>query len=220
MFQRAAQTAPDSYRAFSNLGGTLVLDCRFKEALDAFAKAQKLAPKDVFIASNLGLTQLWTGHPKEALATLEAAAHDAPDDFQIWGNYADALAENGLADRARLAYEKSVELAHQALRVNPVNGDALAFAATGLAHVGRFAEADEPMTKALAADQKESFVYADAGVVAALAGRKDVALGWLRKAVDAGYCREIIGRMPELAPLRETPEFQAIVAPPRKAAAS
>jgi tetratricopeptide (TPR) repeat protein/TolB-like protein len=220
MFRRAVQAAPDSYRAYSNLGGTLVLDCNFPDALDAFRKAQKLAPKDVFIASNLGLTQLWTGHPKEALEVLEVAARSAPDDFQIWGNYGDALAENGLRDRAREAYEKSIALARQALTVNPVNGDALSFAATGLARVGRFVEAAEPMAKALAADQKESFVYTDAGVVAALSGRRADALGWLRKAVDAGYCRQIIARMPEFATLRETAEFQAIVAPSRKATAS
>jgi Flp pilus assembly protein TadD/TolB-like protein len=220
MFRHAVQAAPDSYRAYSNLGGTLVLDCNFPEALDAFRKAQKLAPKDVFIASNVGMTQLWTGHPKEALEVLESAAQAAPEDFQIWGNYGDALAENGLKDRAREAYEKSIALARQALRVNPVNGDALSVAATGLARVGRFREAAEPMAKALAADQKEPFVYTDAGVVAVLAGRKADALAWLRKAVDAGYCRQIIARMPEFASLRESPEFQSIVSPPRKAAAS
>ncbi len=220
MFRHAVQAAPDSYRAYSNLGGTLVLDCSFPEALEAFRRAQTLAPKDVFIASNVGLTQLWTGHPKEALEALEKAARAAPEDFQIWGNYGDALAENDQKDRAKQAYEKSIALARQALSVNPVDGDALSFAATGLARVGRFAEAAEPMAKALAADQKAPFVYADAGVVAILSGRKADALAWLRKAVDAGYCRQIIARMPEFASLREIPEFQAIVSPPRKASAS
>ena len=214
------QAAPDSYRAYSNLGGTLVLHCAFPEALDAFHKARAIAPKDVFIASNLGLTQLWTGHTKDALTTLEAAAQAAPKDFQIWGNYGDALAENGLRDRALAAYQKSVDLAREALRVNATNGDALAFAATGLAHLGRKGEADEAMQKALAADPKEPFVFADAGIVAALGGRKKDALTWLRRAVDAGYCPQILARMPDLATLRDDPEFRSIVAAPRPAAGS
>ena len=106
MFRRAVEAAPDSYRAYSNLGGTLVLSCAFADALAALRKGRELAPKDVFIASNLGLTQLWTGHASEAVRTLEAASRDAANDFQIWGNYGDALAENGQPERARDAYEK------------------------------------------------------------------------------------------------------------------
>ena len=217
MFRRAADTAPDSYRAYSNLGGTLVLDCRFGEALEALRKGRQLAPKDVFIASNLGMTQLWTGKAKEALATLESASAAAPSDFQIWGNFGDALAENGEKERARQAYERSIALSREALRLNPANADAAAFLATGLARTNRADEAAAAMAKALALGNREPELYADAAIVAALGGRRAEALDWLRRAVDAGYCRQIAARMPELAPLRESPEFRSIVAPPRSA---
>ena len=220
MFRRAVEAAPDSYRAYSNLGGTLVLACRFGEALPALRKAQEIAPKDTFIASNLGLTQLWTGHPREALATLEAASRNAPSDFQIWGNYGDALAENGQQERARAAYEKSIELAREALQLDPANADAMSYIATGLAKTGRSREAAKSMASALALDDKEPVVLADAAIVAALGGRKAEALDWLRKAADAGYCRQIIARTPELASLRDSPEFRSIVAAPRSAAGS
>jgi hypothetical protein len=48
-----------------------------------------------------------------------------------------------------------------------------------------------------------------------LGGRTAEALDWLRKAADAGYCREIIARQPEFAPVRDSPEFRAIVAAKR-----
>ena len=35
---------------------------------------------------------------------------------------------------------------------------------------------------------------------------------WLRKAADAGYCREIIARQPEFSAVRDSPEFRAIIA--------
>ena len=50
------------------------------------------------------------------------------------------------------------------------------------------------------------------------AGKPDEALAFLRRAVDAGYCRQILGRQPEFASLRGSPEFESIVAGPRKAA--
>jgi Flp pilus assembly protein TadD len=220
MFRRATEAAPDSYRAYSNLGGTLVLSCRFPEALEAFRRGKQLAPKDAFIASNLGMTQLWTGHAKEAVATLGAAASEAPNDFQIWGNYGDALAENGQAGRAREAYERSITLARDALRLNPANAEAASYVATGLARTARPEEAQREMQKALALEDREPAMLADAAIVSALGGRKGEALDWLRKAVEAGYCRDIIARSPELVSLRDSPEFRSIVATPRHAAGS
>ena len=43
---------------------------------------------------------------------------------------------------------------------------------------------------------------------------------FLRKAVAAGYCREIITRQPEFARFRDNPDFRSIVAAPQKAAGS
>ncbi len=220
MFRRATEAAPDSYRAYSNLGGTLVLRCDFAQALQALRKARELAPKDVFIASNLGMTQLWTGHPKEAVATLRGAASEAPNDFQIWGNYGDALAEDGQTGRAREAYERSITLARGALRLNPANADAAAHVATGLARTARPEEAQREMQNALALEETQPAMLADAAIVSALGGRKQEALDWLRKAVEAGYCRDIIARSPELVSLRDSPEFRSIVATPRPAAGS
>jgi hypothetical protein len=54
--------------------------------------------------------------------------------------------------------------------------------------------------------------------VAALAGRTAEAIGSLRKAVEAGYCRDIIARQPEFERFRKDPEFQTIIAAPPRAA--
>ena len=60
----------------------------------------------------------------------------------------------------------------------------------------------------------------DAAVVAALAARKEEAIGWLRKAVERGFCRDIIARQPEFKQFQRDPSFQAIIAAPPRAAGS
>ena len=61
-------------------------------------------------------------------------------------------------------------------------------------------------------------LFSEAAIVAALAGRDAEAIEWLRRAVAAGYCRDIILWQPEFARFRDNPEFRSIVAAPRNAA--
>lgn len=82
------------------------------------------------------------------------------------------------------------------------------------------AEARREMERALAIDQNDPNVMSDAAIVSALAGRDADALAWLRKAVAAGYCRQIVARQPEFARLSQNPEFRSIIAAPPKAAGS
>ncbi len=220
MFRRAAEVAPDSYRAYSNLGGVSVLGCDFGTALPALRKALELKPDDPIAASNLGLTQLWTGRPGEAVATLETASRNAPANFQVWGAFGDALAETGAKERAAQAYGRAIELAQGAVRLNPRDAAAHSVLGTSFARTGRTEKAVGEIQTALSLDDKQPNVLADAATVAALRGNSQEALGWIRKAVDAGYCRQIIARQPEFASLHSSPEFQSIVAAPRKTAGS
>jgi Flp pilus assembly protein TadD len=113
-----------------------------------------------------------------------------------------------------------VALAREQLRLDPNDAEALSFVATGLARTGHTAEADAQIRKALAIDDKDPSVLADAAIVAALDKRAPDALAWLHKAVAAGYCPAILARQPEFASLRDNPEFRSIIAAPRSAAGS
>ncbi len=212
MFGRATALAPDSYRAFSNLGGVSTMRCDFKTALEAYRKALALRPADPSAASNLGMTQLWTGRSDEAVASLEKASGSSTNDYQIWGNLGDAYrAAKAPKEKADNAFARSIALARDQLRLNPADAAAYSFLATSLAKTGQPAEASAPMQKALALDDKNPNVLSDAATVAALAGRTDEALAWLKKAVAAGYCPAIILRQPEFSALRNRPEFLEIM---------
>ena len=218
MFRRATEVAPDSYRAFSNLGAVCSGACDFPAAEAAFRRALTLRPGDPVSSSNLGLMQLWTGRAAEAVASLEGAARDSPNDPQITAAFGDALSEIGATERAAAAYGRAIALAREALRLNSSDPTAHSVLATSLARTGKRDEAGAEMQAALDIDDREPNVLADAATVAALCGKPAEALAFLRRAVDAGYCRQILKRQPEFASLRQSPEFESIVAGPRKAA--
>jgi Flp pilus assembly protein TadD/TolB-like protein len=221
MFRRAVRAAPDSYWALSNLGGAETMRCNYPAAIEAYRRALALDPKNSSAASNLGMTQLWTGHVAEAVASLEKAASAGPSDYAIWGNLGDAYrAASDTADKASAAYARSIALASEQLRLNPADSEACSFVATGLAKTGHAQEATNALNKALALSDKDPNLMADAAVVAVLAGRDTEAIAWLRKAVAAGYCREIIAAQPEFARLRDNPDFRSIIAAPRNATGS
>jgi Flp pilus assembly protein TadD/TolB-like protein len=219
MFRKAASLAPDSYRVWSNLGGVSTMGCDFTGALEAFGKALALQPNNAIAASNLGVTQLWMGRYGEAVASLELAARQAPNDYRVRVNLGDAYrAVLGRAARAAEAYESAIALARAQLRLNARDATAHSYAATSLAKTNRPAEAAAESRQALELDPKDPGILLDAAVVAALAGRTAEAIGSLRKAVEAGYCRDIIARQPEFERFRKDPEFQTIIAAPPRAA--
>ena len=219
MFRKATGLAPDSYRAWSNLGGVSALNCDFPAALEAYRKALALRPDHPTAVSNLGVTQIWMGRYGEAVASLELAARYAPNDYLVRANLGDAYrAVPGKEAKAIECYTRSIALAREQLSLNSRDAKAHSYAATGLAKTNHPAEAVAEMKQALDLDPKEPSILLDAAVVAALAGQTAEAIGLLRRAVQAGYCRDIIARQPEFERFRKEPGFQAIVAAPPRAA--
>jgi Flp pilus assembly protein TadD/TolB-like protein len=219
MYRRAIKTAPDSSWTYSNLGGAETMRCNFPAAIDAFRKSLELDPTNSSAASNLGLTQLWVGRPTEAVVALEKAANLAPGEYRVWGNLGGAYVEvPGAQPKAAKAFERSIALAREQLKLNANDPEALSYLATGLAETGRTVEADPPMREALRLEKTDPSVFADAATVAALARRDAEALAYLRQAVAAGFCPSIVALRPEFARLRDNPDFRALVAAPKKAA--
>jgi tetratricopeptide (TPR) repeat protein len=218
MFRKAAETAPDSYRALSNLGGAETMRCAFPAAIEAYLRALKLDPKNPSALSNLGMTQLWSGHAAEAATTLERAVQASRGDFMIWGNLGDAYRKLGADAKAVEAYTRSLNLARKQLDLNPNDATANCYVATNLAKTGRAPEAVVEARKAIALEPTSPDVLSEAAVVFALAGQDAESLRLLRRAVGGGFCREIVAAQPEFERFRDNPEFRSIVAAPQKAA--
>jgi len=220
MFQRATRAAPDSAWAFSNLGGTEATLCNYPAAMEAYRRALGIDAKDATSLSNLGMTQLWTGHTAEGVASLERAARESPEDFMVAGNLGDAYRVSGDAAKAQGEWERAMALARARLTVNPQDVYALCYVASGLARTGHANEGAAAMAKLTATGPREVEILAEAAVVSALAGHDDEALAWIRRAVAAGYCRDVVLWQPEFNRFHDKSEFRAIVAAPQRAAGS
>ncbi len=134
------------------------------------------------------------------MKSLEVASRNAPNDFQVWVAFGDSLAETGQRERAGEAFARAIQLARSALSLNPQNAAAHAALGTSLARSGQADQGARELETAIALDDKQPSVFADAATVAALRGRPEEALRWIRRAVDSGYCRQIIGRQPSSRP--------------------
>jgi Flp pilus assembly protein TadD len=210
MFRRVTELAPDSAVAFSNLGGALQMSGDPDGALGAFRHSVALEETAPAVA-NLGTLQFYLGRFDEAAASFERATRLAPASFEVWMNLGDAYRwSTSRKGEAAGAYGKAIELAQQQLAVNPTNDALRPRLAMALAKNGDLSGADRELRLALSVQGTAEALYA-AGLVAAIAGRKDEAVSLLQRAVAAGYDRDLLARDPELSSLRDRVDFSNLL---------
>jgi len=123
LLQRAHQLDPVDVDAAVNLGGTYILQKKFKAAIPILEKISKIAPDNPMVWTNLGAAHL--GNPilardteqKNAIAAFERALAINPTTPNVAYNL-------GLIHRDRQEYEQAIAWFQRALKVNPQDRDA------------------------------------------------------------------------------------------------
>ncbi|MGZ7080311.1 MAG: tetratricopeptide repeat protein, partial [Thermoanaerobaculia bacterium] len=172
-------------------------------------RAIRLDPKSATTLANLGTCHYFLGQYANASDYLEQAAALKPQNYIVWANLGDARRWTpGNETKAGEAFENAVRTGKHALTVNP--NDALAHAIVGssLAKLGRHDEAKREIDAALQIDPTNSDALYHAAVSAHLRGDDPSALGWLNRAVRAGYGATNAERDPEWNAVRSRPEFR------------
>jgi Flp pilus assembly protein TadD len=105
-----------------------------------------------------------------------------------------------------------VRLAEEALRVNPRDARALAMLAVYEAKLGRHEEARGHVQEALTLGAGSAEVHYRAAVVYALGGRRRAAVEALEHALRGGYSLVLAQGDEDLASLRVTEAYDALVA--------
>lgn len=174
-----------------------------------FDEAIKLDPKDVYARTEKAKYLAMDGHLAEALKELEHAAENEPDDLQLGLSRATTLHRLGrtaeaeklfasLRTKAKTAeelnnvcwekathgilLETALSDCQDALKQEPANGNALDSLGMVLLRLGKYSEALEAYTKAIAADgdaeslMGRAFVYARTGDAARAAADREAAL--------------------------------------------
>ncbi|HEY3054578.1 MAG TPA: tetratricopeptide repeat protein, partial [Thermoanaerobaculia bacterium] len=205
-FLRFTQLMPTA-RGFNNLGGAYQAMGRYDDAQRAYERSIALEPNsDAY--GNLGIIDYYMGRYDEACRALEKATSLAPGSYLAWVALGDAYRWSpDSRTRSKEAYESGINAARAAVAANPRDALARANEAIALAKLGRASEATSASNSALKLDPNNQTVLYAAGVVNLLRGNPDVAVGWLQRAVSAGYPISDLQRDPELKSIQADPAF-------------
>jgi serine/threonine-protein kinase len=216
MFRKVTQLTPDNAHAFANLGACFFQLGQFDRALEAFQKSVTLEPSDLAY-SNVGTAQYYLGRYSDSAIAFEKALALSPSHYLIWSNLGDALRLiPGRQAKAAEAYEKGIALARAELATNPDDSQVHSYLALCLAKTGRAAEAQDHLRESLGSGPNQPELLFNAAIVANRGGRPDEALGYLARAVRAGFNAAIIRNEPELANLRNRDGFDDVVKEPQR----
>jgi serine/threonine protein kinase/tetratricopeptide (TPR) repeat protein len=211
-YRRVIELVPDNAGGYTNLGVMYHLQGREREAEQLLKRSLDIR-YSAEAASNLATVYFFQSRYAEAVPLLEKLVSSGTQDYVYWGNLGDAYRWTpNLSDKAPATYTKAVALAKQAVAVNPRDGLALSAMALYRAKLGQMKEAVKVLNEALAVAPDDTTVTFTASIVHAIAGHQQSALQYLAMAVRGGYSGTEIAAEPELRPLRELPQYQAITA--------
>jgi serine/threonine-protein kinase len=206
----AIRLAPENPLNAQNLGGLYAYMDRYNDAAPLLERAIALGGGAV-ARGNLAVVRFYNGEYAEAARLLKEAVAAEPADAIAWGDYAQ-VCEVVAACRgeSRPAYEKAVQLAEAALRLNPSEPSLRASLALYQAKLGLAEESRANAARAIEeAPGAPGIIYKSARAAEA-AGDRRRALDLLRQALGAGYSRVQVENEPDLRRLREDPGYAAL----------
>jgi tetratricopeptide (TPR) repeat protein/tRNA A-37 threonylcarbamoyl transferase component Bud32 len=207
MFQQVVALAPDSFQGYYNLGAVYVLQGDFAQAVPVFERSIAIQATGTAY-TNLGTAQFYLHRYPEALTNFEKAAEIDPRGFVVWRNVGDGYYwASGKRAQADAAYRKAIEMARNALRVNPKNADAYRIIAACQAMLGAKQEAIAALSRALALAPNDPEVIYMAAIVYTQIGEKVQGIVWLKKALAAGYSAAMARNEPAFDSLRGMKDF-------------
>ncbi|HVG11050.1 MAG TPA: protein kinase [Thermoanaerobaculia bacterium] len=201
---------PNHPSALHNLGEVYLQTGREVDALPQFLKAWQGAG-DWRSANSLGNVYLKMGHEDDAIEYFRKAYNIKPHPT-VARNLAEAYEKLGEADKALSWYKTALQGFDNSLaQGGSRRADLLLARSFCAAKLGRFVEAINNIQDAMELKPDENAFLLRAADVYFLAGRRDNAFGYLRRAVQGGLSREEIREDFVFQPLQDDPEFRAIL---------
>jgi tetratricopeptide (TPR) repeat protein/TolB-like protein len=211
MFERVVQLAPENFQGYSDLGAALTAEGQYSQATQALQRSIEIRPT-LEAYSNLGAAYFCLRHFADAAAMYQKGLSIDDHDSLIWGNLGEALYWTpGRRTEAAAAYRKAISIADSKLRVNPRDGNQLAFVATYNAMLGNKSAALSDIQRSLQLAPEDAEVKFRAALVYNHFGDTDRAVALLEKAVAAGYPSSLIRDTPDFDALRKNRRFGALL---------
>jgi tetratricopeptide (TPR) repeat protein/TolB-like protein len=212
-FTRVIELQPDSAFGYQQLGVVYHSLGDTNRALENYRKAIAITPV-AQAYSNIGAILHQRGDFAGAVDAYQQAIALRPNAHITHRNQGDALNRLGRLRDARAAYARAAALVEDELAINPRDGQRHAFLAVYLAKLGQHERALSAINDAERLAPNDIQVQYRAGVVHAFAGRTDLALDALSRAVAGGFSRSRIRDDEDLTRLAHLAAFQQLVTPP------
>jgi TolB-like protein/DNA-binding winged helix-turn-helix (wHTH) protein/Flp pilus assembly protein TadD len=197
-YHRNVELVPGSASAYSNLGAALMLANRFAESAPAFEKSIAIEPSRAAHA-NLGTLYYYLGRYPDAAREYEKARALAASDHGLAGSMGDALwLIPGRRPEAVEMYRQAIQLAQEALKVNPSDAATWAQLAYFSGRVGNVQEAARAEARALAIGSDDMYVYYFLALAAADRGDAAASVAAIGQAQKFGYPRKLLEADPIL----------------------
>jgi len=206
-YRRALQDAPGHPTALNNLAVIYMGQGRLLESIPYFERLLKLEA-DPDAATNLGTVYFILDRVDEAIHAYELACRIAPDNPTYGRNLAEAYEKAGRVEDARRSFESALAAYDRRLAAAGArNGVLLGGRAFCLVKLGNTQDAFQSVEEALALDGRNPEVLLAAAQVFALSARREEAYGSVRRAIEAGYPRDMVRTDPSFAPYLSDPAF-------------
>jgi tetratricopeptide (TPR) repeat protein len=213
-FQRVVELQPDNAWGYQMLGTTYHVLDDAANAKPNYETAIRLGNAKAH--GNLGILYYEGAQYADALTQFQESVKIEPDSALMHHNLGDVLARLGRKREAAAAYQRAAALSLAALEIRPKDAEAMRTLAVLESKLGRHAEAERRIARALALGPRNPDALYAAAVVHARGHRPDQAIAALEAALKAGYSRARAGRDPDLVALRGDPRYAAAIDSARK----
>jgi tetratricopeptide (TPR) repeat protein len=209
-FRRVVDLTPENYLGYFSMGGVYILLERLADARRMLEHSLELEP-NYGAYSNLGTINFREARYSDSGRMFEKALQLEDHDYRVWGNLAAAYYwAPGERERAKSIYQRAAQMAEEKRKMNNQDSEVLSNLAGYYSVLGERAKAQPLIRQMLVLASGDTEVIFHAGQTFEQLGERDLALTWIKKALEHGYPRIEIERNPWLRELCADKRFRRL----------
>jgi non-specific serine/threonine protein kinase len=208
---RASRLAPDLPEVLVAGAYVEYIEGQYETAVDQVRRAIDLKQDCEGAYYLLGRALFAAGRYQDVVEIMDKALEVAVEDYNIYVPIENALGALGKREAIAKIHQRRVQSLEEHVRNVPEDARARTHLALDYASMGREDDAIREANLAMALRANEATILYNVACIFNQLGRKDEAMGALRKAHDAGFKDAVwVRRDPDLASLHGRPDFEQL----------